>query len=266
MNHLLRSHAPISDLGWKQIDDEAKERLEPALGARKLVDFSGPLGWEHSATNLGRTASLGDSRIDGVSALKREVLPLVELRTDFTVARSELRAIDRGALDPDFGALDRAAHQIATAENTAVLHGWTDLIQGAAELAPHPERQLGNDPLVFPRAVSAAVSALLTSGVAGPYGLALDPEHHRLATEAVEQGGTLLVEHLHEILGGPIVWTPGVIGGAVLSLRGGDFLLESGQDLSVGYDSHDAENVHLYIQESFSFRVATPEAAVALKP
>ena len=52
----------------------------------------------------------------------------------------------------------------------------------------------------------------------------------------------------------------------MLSLRGGDFLFESGQDLSVGYDSHDGEAVQLYLEESFSFRVVTPEAAVALTP
>ena len=44
MNHLLRSIAPISDAGWKLLDEEATERLAPALGARKLVDFSGPRG------------------------------------------------------------------------------------------------------------------------------------------------------------------------------------------------------------------------------
>ena len=49
-----------------------------------------------------------------------------------------------------------------------------------------------------------------------------------------------------------------------MSLRGGDFLFESGQDISVGYASHDAETVSLYLEESFSFRVATPEAAVAI--
>ena len=49
-----------------------------------------------------------------------------------------------------------------------------------------------------------------------------------------------------------------------LSLRGGDFLFDCGQDLSVGYESHDAENVSLYLEESFSFRVLTPEAAVAI--
>ena len=50
----------------------------------------------------------------------------------------------------------------------------------------------------------------------------------------------------------------------LLSLRGGDFRFESGQDLSLGHESHDAEAVRLYLEESFTFRVLTPEAAVAL--
>jgi len=53
-NHLLRSLAPISGAGWALIDDEARDRLGVALAARRLVDFSGPHGWQHSATNLGR--------------------------------------------------------------------------------------------------------------------------------------------------------------------------------------------------------------------
>jgi uncharacterized linocin/CFP29 family protein len=262
MNHLLRSHAPISEEGWKQIDDEARERLEPALGARKLVDFSGPLGWEYSATNLGRTESLGQSPVEGVWALERRVLPLVELRADFTVSRAELRDVDRGAVDADFGSLDNAAHQIASAENAAILHGWPQAIKGVAELSPYEERAFGSDPLGFPRLVSGALSELRNSGVGGPYGLALDPQHFRLASQTAEDGGTLLMEHLGEILGGPITWTPGLRGAVVISLRGGDFLLECGQDLSVGYDSHDVEEITLYLQESLSFRVATPEAAV----
>lgn len=53
-------------------------------------------------------------------------------------------------------------------------------------------------------------------------------------------------------------------GAIVLSQRGGDFLFESGQDLSVGYSHHDADSVHLYLEQSFTFRSATPEAAVWL--
>ena len=62
MSHLLREHAPITEAGWSLIDDEARERLTPALAARKLVDFAGPHGWEHSATNLGRTSRSRERR------------------------------------------------------------------------------------------------------------------------------------------------------------------------------------------------------------
>jgi uncharacterized linocin/CFP29 family protein len=70
---------------------------------------------------------------------------------------------------------------------------------------------------------------------------------------------------LRQILGGPVVWSPGVECGLVLSLRGGDFVIDCGQDLSVGYRSHDAEVVHLYVEESFSFRVVERDAVVALR-
>ena len=82
--------------------------------------------------------------------------------------------------------------------------------------------------------------------------------------ETTEHGGYPLFDHLRKILGGPIVWAPGVEGAVVISLRGGDFLFESGQDLSIGYAHHDADAVHLYLEETFTFRVATPEAAVPL--
>ena len=40
--------------------------------------------------------------------------------------------------------------------------------------------------------------------------------------------------------------------------------MESGQDVAIGYEHHDEQVVRLYLQESFSFRVATPEAAATL--
>jgi uncharacterized linocin/CFP29 family protein len=84
--------------------------------------------------------------------------------------------------------------------------------------------------------------------------------------ETAEHGGYPLLDHLRKILEGPIVWAPGVQGAIVVSLRGGDFMFESGQDLSIGYDSHDADAVRLYLEESFTFHVATPEAAAVLTP
>jgi uncharacterized linocin/CFP29 family protein len=265
MNHLLRALAPISDLGWKLLDDEARERLTPALAARKLVDFSGPRGWDYSATNLGRTSALKSAPCPGVSALQRHVLPLVEVRADFAVSRNELRDIARGANDPDLEALDTAAHQIAVAENVAVFHGWPDAsITGIASASPHEPMQLGDDAGGYAKSVAGSIERLLQAGISGPYALALGGDGYRTVVGTAEHGGYPLLEHLRKILEGPIAWAPGVKGAIVLSLRGGDFLFETGEDLSIGYDGHDAGVVQLYLQESFSFHVATPEAAVAL--
>jgi uncharacterized linocin/CFP29 family protein len=266
MNHLLRSHAPISDAGWKLLDEEARARLAPALAARKLVDFSGPLGWEHSATNRGRTTPLASVPCEGVSGLHRRVFPLVEMQAAFDISRSELRDADRGADDVDLEELDRAARQIAMAENMTVFHGWHGAITGIAEASPHEQVALGDAADGYPRHVAGAVERLLSSGIAGPYGLAVGPEQYRMVIETAEHGGYPLLEHLRKILEGPIVWAPGVNGAVVLSLRGGDFIFESGQDHSIGYDSHDGDVIRLYLEESLSFHVATPEAAVVFKP
>jgi uncharacterized linocin/CFP29 family protein len=265
MDHLLRGHAPISHEGWTLLDSEAKKSLIATLGARKLVDFAGPTGWQYSATNLGRTQPIPHAPVEAITARQRLVLPLAEVRADFSVSRDELLDYDRGAADIDLDNLDDAAMLMARTENIAVFHGWQAAgITGITESSPHtviPRMADFND---YPRRVAKAVEVLLTSGVSGPYGLAVGPADYTSIIETAEHGGYPLFDHLRKILGGPIVWAPGVHGGVVLSLRGGDFLFESGEDLSVGYDHHDSESVYLYIEETFSFRVASPEAAVAL--
>jgi uncharacterized linocin/CFP29 family protein len=267
MNHLLRQLAPITDSGWDLIDSEARERLTAALAARKLVDFAGPRGWEHSATNLGRVAAVAKAPGEGVTALQRRVLPLVELRAAFTISLAELRDQSRGALDVDLESLDTAAHRIAVVENVAVFHGWPKAgIAGIAEASPHEPAPLGQTTDLYPRSVASAVERLLQNGIGGPYGLALGVDEYTRVVETAEHGGYPLLDHLRKILEGPLCWAPGMKGAIVLSLRGGDFLFESGQDLSVGYERHDQESAHLYLEESFSFVVATPEAAVPLSP
>jgi uncharacterized linocin/CFP29 family protein len=82
--------------------------------------------------------------------------------------------------------------------------------------------------------------------------------------ETTEHGGYLLLDHLTRILGGTVLWTPGIDGAVVASQRDGDLLLDVGQDISIGYSHHDAEQVHLYLEESFTFPVVEPDAAVAL--
>jgi uncharacterized linocin/CFP29 family protein len=265
-DHLLRAQAPISDSTWAVIDDEARSRLTAQLAARKLVDFAGPHGWEHSATPLGRTLSV-DAPLEGLIARQRAVLPLVELRAQFTLRRAELEAVDRGARDPDLEALDRATRDLALAENHAVFQGYGAAgIVGLAEATSHDELSLADDADAYPSVVARAVDALRRAGVGGPYGIALAPEHYTRIVETTEHGGYPLLNHLEEILGGgPVVWAPGAGCSVVVSQRGGDFEFESGQDIAIGYHHHDGDSVTLYLEESFSFRVLEPDAVVALR-
>lgn len=263
-DHLLRRHAPIADEVWALLDDEARQRLTVALGARRFVEVSGPHGWQHSATNLGRVGPatpLGE----GVTARSRRVLPLTELRADFELPREELLDATRGAADVDLGPLDLAAHRLASAENEAVFHGWADAgVVGIIPASPHEPLVHEPGAIGFETVAATAVATLKAAGISGPYALALCPADWTAVIEATDRGYPLL-RHLGDVLEGPIEWIPGIRESVVLSTRGGDWLLELGEDLSLGYASHSAASVSLYLEESLSFRVATPEAAVAIR-
>ena len=264
MDHLHRDLAPVSEAAWRQIEDEARRRLVTQLAARKLVDFSGPHGWDHSATNLGRTASVA-SPAEGVRASQRRVLPLVELVVEFSVSRPEIDDAERGAGDIGLEELDDAVRRLALAENVTVFHGYgAGGMRGITESTSHPAIAVEQDMEQYANVVARATDVLRRAGIDGPYGLAIGPEIYTGIVQATEHGGHLLFDHLGQILGGPIVWAPGVEGGVVVSQRGGDYIFESGQDISIGYRHHDSETVALYLEESFSFRVVEPDAAVAL--
>ena len=70
----------------------------------------------------------------------------------------------------------------------------------------------------------------------------------------------------NRLVNGEIIWAPAIEGAFVLSTRGGDFALHLGQDVSIGYLSHNDTSVELYLQETLTFVVNTSEAAVALAP
>jgi uncharacterized linocin/CFP29 family protein len=265
VNHLLRDIAPIPSAVWTLIDDEARERLVPLLAARRVVDLAEPKGWEHSAISLGRTEPLDGPGDSAVRTRRRRVQTLAEFRVPFTVSRDEIDDADRGARDLEFDDLDRAARHAAEFENRVVFHGWSDAgIEGIVEAAPGTQPKLGETTTDYPGVVSSTVDRLRLAGVEGPYALAIGPAAYTRILETTENTGYLLVDHLTKILGGPVVWTPGIDGAVILSQRGDDFHLHVGQDLAVGYSHHDADAVHLYLEESFTFKVTEPDAAIAL--
>jgi uncharacterized linocin/CFP29 family protein len=265
MNHLHRELAPVSDTGWEALEEEAKSRLTTHLAARRIVDFSGPHGWSHSATNLGRISVISGPS-EGVAAAHRRVVPLVELRAEFRVSRVELDDADRGAADLDFAELDEAARQIAVGENVTVFTGYRAAgIRGMTETTSHPPIQLGDTPQRYPNAVAMATDKLRDSGIGGPYALAISPAIYEGIVQTTEHGGYLLLDHLRRILEGPLVRAPGLDGGIVASMRGGDFVIDCGEDFSIGYLDHNVDVVRLYLEESFSFKVMEPDASVELR-
>jgi uncharacterized linocin/CFP29 family protein len=265
MNHLRRELAPISEEGWHEVEVEAARALRSFLAARKLVDVTGPLGWEYASVDLGSVQRVDDPPAAGVDTSVRQVAPLVELRTPFSLARSELDAIDRGSRSPDLEPVVEAARKAALAEDKIVFHGFDGAgIAGIASASPQKSIPIDDDYEEFPGAAARAVAALRQAGVDGPYGIALGPRCYTGVIETTQKGGYPVLEQLRLITGGPLAWAPAVDGSVVLSVRGGDFELTLGEDLSIGFVAADADRVQLFLEESLAFRAHTPEAAVAL--
>jgi uncharacterized linocin/CFP29 family protein len=265
MDHLRRELAPISEKAWGLVDDEAARSLAHFLAARPLVDFTGPLGWEHAAHSRGRVRSPGPAPTEHVVANLREVQPLVELRTPFDVPFEELEAADRGAPDPDLNAVVDAARRAALAEDTAIFDGYEAAgIDGITPSSPHEPLTISDDYNAYPSVVAQAAATLRAGGVGGPYAIALGGRCYTGVIETTEHGGYPVLEHIKLILGGPIVWAPTVDGAVVVSLRGDDYELICGQDFSIGYRGHTDTAVELYLEESLTFSVRDNRAAVAL--
>ncbi len=265
MDLLKRNRAPILPESWAQLDDEARRVLKLHLGARKVVDFSGPHGWTFGSVNTGRLKTIQGGPGPEVRHAVREVQPLVELRAPFEMKIMELDYAARGATDLDLDAVIAAAERIAFAEDSAVFGGFRDAkIKGIVESSPHPPIDVMAS-LDWPRALVQAKEVLRVAGVNGPYALALGPKGYD-EINADSEDGYPLRKRIEANLDGPLVWVPSLAAGAVLlSTRGGDFELTVGQDLSIGYAVHDRETVELYLTESFTFRVLEEKAAILLR-
>jgi len=157
-----------------------------------------------------------------------------------------------------------AAKKIAFAEDRAILEGYAAAgITGIRASSSNPALTLPAEARDYPNAVSQAVSALRLAGVGGPFSLLLSAGAYTMVSETSDHGYPIR-EHLARVIDGEIIWAPAMDGALLISARGGDFELRLGQDLSIGYLSHDADSVQLYFQESLTFLVYTAEASVSL--
>jgi uncharacterized linocin/CFP29 family protein len=184
----------------------------------------------------------------------------------FSLGRPDIDDVERGAQDPDWQPLKDAAKTLAFAEDRAVFEGYqAAAIEGIRSATSNPALALPSDAHRYPDVVSRAVASLRLAGVGGPYTLVLGSDAYA-AVSVTSDYGYPIREQLDRLIDGEILWAPAIDGGFLLSSRGGDYLLQLGQDTSIGYLSHDAASVELYFQESLTFVVYTSEAGVALSP
>ena len=229
--------------GWSQIDAEAARSLKHFLAARRLVDFAGPLGWEHSAVDTGPDRALDSAPSHRSRGGRRAGAP-----TGRAAGPVHPGPVGAGRRRPGCDRpRPRRRHRRRPGRRPGRGPTWCSTGRAGRRhrrnrrrLAPRPV-PIGDDYSHYPEHVAKAVAALRAADIAGPYAIALGSRCYTGVTETTEHGGYPVFEHLRQILGGPVVWAPAVDGAVVLSQRGGDFELTVGEDFSIGYRSSDAD-------------------------
>jgi len=263
MNNLHRELAPVSGAAWASLEEEAKRTFTLHAAARRVTDVTGPDGAALAGIGTGHLTPV-EAPGDGIIAGLRAWRPVVQLRVPFTLSRAEIDSVERGALDPDWGPVKEAAKRIAFVEDRTIFDGYPAAqITGVRQASSNQALALPPEVRDYPDVVSQALSELRLAGVGGPYSLVLSAAAYTAVSETSDHGYPIR-EHLARLIDGDIVWAPAIDGAVVLSCRGGDYEFRLGEDLSVGYLSHDVEHVELYFQESFTFAAYTAEASVAI--
>ena len=138
-------------------------------------------------------------------------------------------------------------------------------IQGVRQGSSNPALTLPSNVRGYPGAVAQAVSQLRLAGVNGPYAVLLGAEAYTAvsgeATRGILSFDIFSVLSMERSFGRP----PSKVASclrpvAVISSW------TSGRTSPIGYLSHSKTIVELYLQETFTFRLLTTEAAVVLAP
>ena len=263
MNNLYRDLAPVTEAAWEEIELEATRTFKRHVAGRRVVDVSEPGGPVTAAVSTGRLVDVA-SPTDGVEAHLRASKPLVRLRVPFTLSRYEIDNVERGAQDSDWDPVKEAAKKLAFVEDRAIFEGYPAAsIEGIRTAS-------SNNPLTLPDGsprdsgrhhtgdlrtapgrcrrslLGAAVRRGLHQGQRDHRTRISDPRAHQPAGPRRHHLGAghrrrFRADHPRR------------------RLRSA-----AGTDVSIGYTSHDADTVQLYLQETLTFLCYTAEASVPL--
>ena len=261
MDLLRQKLAPISDKAWEEINETAKEKFSGLLSARKFSDFAGPKGIDFPAVTDGRLNIREDK--NEVKYGLYNVMPMIEVRIPFKLNIWELDNLERGAEDIDLDNLEEAAEKMAAFEEDIIYNGLDDAnLTGIIKSAEHHTDYSGKVDDIL-AATAEGVSKLARLGTEGPYALVVNKDTWVEISGLID--GYPLRKHLEKILEGQIIISECIKQPILLTMRGGDFRITSGLDLSIGYQSHNTKEVELYFTESFTFQVIDPDAYLLFK-
>ena len=156
-----------------QIDAEATRSLTHFLAGRKLVDFSGPHGWEHSAVDLGRVAAARRrARSHGVVAGPPPGAAADRAAHAVHAVAWPSSTPPTGApTDLDLDAVIAAARPAAMAEDGSLFHGYAAGRHRGHRSSSRPHPTGRRSPTTTPTTrshVAKAVAILRAADVGGP--------------------------------------------------------------------------------------------------
>jgi uncharacterized linocin/CFP29 family protein len=164
MNNLYRDLAPVTDVAWAQIEQEAARTFKRHIAGRRVVDVTGPGGPATAAVSTGHLRDVA-SPADGVLSQLRDSKALVRLRVPFTVTREDVDDVERGAQDSNWDPVKAAAKKLAFSEDRAIFEGYAAAsIEGIRSANSNPALALPDDPLGIPDVISQALSELRLAG------------------------------------------------------------------------------------------------------
>ena len=268
MEWLRRSAAPLSEKVWKEIDSIAGSMFKQTVVARRIVDFDGPRGWNHVATQLGTFKPAQTPQTPGnVRFSIPEVMLLAELRADFTIPWADIDMFERVGPALESKSIEAAARDMALAEDALVFFG-SSANPGILTSRETPRLAL-SDWSVAGRVVAdllAAVEKLDMLGVKGPYEAVLSPHHYySYLRQTAATGGYPAAKQLGIVIA-KVHNSPAIDGAVLFSTRGGDFLVTVGGDFTAGYRSHDESAVYLFYVETIAAQLLRPEAVCLIRP
>ncbi len=261
MDLFKQSLAPIPTEAWAEINDRAKEVILSQLTARGVLNVVGPKGLATNSITQGRLKPIKDMKKGEVGASLYDVVPLMETRIEFDLARWELDNILRGEKDAELDNLEDAAEKLAFFEEDAIYNGHKAAgIKGLNEVAG-TRLKLTKDPNDILKAVSKGANTLNNAYTKRPYDMIVSDEVLQRLNQ-MYQGG-LLRKNVEVIIGGDVIRSRVIKGAFLIPRDHEDLELTLGQDYSVGYEAHDSKNIKLFLMNSFTFRCLDEDIVVA---